>query len=100
MTLDWLILREGNDPSVFICLDTIQPCDKFLLSGDVTSPVNFPDIQAEFERAAVPDARCVWGGIVKMSKICCVCNEVKESKDNVIFNCKGQGCDVSVHQGK
>lgn len=36
---------------------------------------------------------------MKMSKLCCVCNEVKESKDNVIFNCKGQGCDVSVHQG-
>ena len=35
-----------------------------------------------------------------MSKACCVCNEPKESKDNVIFTCKGQGCDVSVHQGE
>ena len=37
---------------------------------------------------------------LEMSKVCCVCNEPKESKDNVIFTCKGQGCDVSVHQGK
>ena len=35
-----------------------------------------------------------------MSKACCVCDEAKESKDNVLFNCKGHGCDVTVHQGK
>lgn len=36
---------------------------------------------------------------VEMSKACCVCGEAKESKDNVLFNCKGHGCDVTVHQG-
>ena len=34
-----------------------------------------------------------------MSKSCCVCGEGKERKDNVLFNCKGHGCDVTVHQG-
>lgn len=39
-------------------------------------------------------------GAIEMAKVCCVCNEPKESKDNIIFACKGQGCDVSVHQGE
>ena len=34
-----------------------------------------------------------------MAKACCVCGDAADKKDNLLFTCKGHGCDVVVHQG-
>lgn len=36
---------------------------------------------------------------VKMAKVCCVCSEPKETSENRLFRCGGQGCGIIVHQG-
>ena len=35
-----------------------------------------------------------------MAKACCVCGDAADKQDNLLFTCKGHGCDVVVHQGK
>ena len=34
-----------------------------------------------------------------MAKTCCVCSDSKESAENRLFRCGGQGCGIIVHQG-
>ena len=34
-----------------------------------------------------------------MAKVCCVCNDSKETLQNSLYHCRGHGCDVTVHQG-
>ena len=34
-----------------------------------------------------------------MAKACCVCGDSADKQDNLLFTCKGHGCDVVVHQG-
>ncbi len=34
-----------------------------------------------------------------MAKNCCVCRDTKESSENRLFRCGGQGCGITVHQG-